>query len=210
MSARWWYCAVIFGLTVAFVADQSRGPFVFGADKKPSSKKNVKKKGAGAANTTPINLPEDLTAVVLTYDPGLGAGQPDRKGEAPMLKIHGDGTVDVTNPPDGKQASGKLSGKEMKELLSFIVHQQDFLALNAAMIDEEINKAAAASGAFTDTRGIGNTTITVKLADKENTVSYRAATIHAKKLPQAALLVRYAETEKVLADVALKTLKGKK
>jgi hypothetical protein len=208
MSACWRRSAVIFGLAAALVADQGRGQFACGADKKPSSKKNVKKKNA--EDLPPINLPADLNEVVLTYDPGLGAGQPDRKGEAPMLKIHGDGTVDVTNPPDGRQASGKLNEKEMKELLSFIVHDQDFLTLNSAMIDEEINKAAAANGAFTDTRGIGNTTITVKLADKQNTVSYRAATIHAKKLQKATLLVRYAETEKRLADVASKTLKGKK
>jgi hypothetical protein len=98
----------------------------------------------------------------------------------------------------------------MKELLSFIVHDQDFLALNSAMMDEEINKAAAASGAFTDTRGIGTSTITVKLADKTNTVSYRAAMIHAKKLPKAVLLGRFAESEKRLSDVALKVFKGKK
>lgn len=208
MSARWWHSAVILSLAAALVSNHGQGPFAFGADKKPSSKKNAKKKNID--DLPPISLPADLNEIVLTYDPGLGAGQPDRKGEAPMLKIHGDGAVDVTNPPDGRQASGKLTEKEMKELLSFIVNEQDFLTLNSAMIDEEINKAAAASGAFTDTRGIGNTTITVKLADKQNTVSYRAATLHAKKLPKAALLVRYAETEKRLADVALKTLKSKK
>ncbi len=207
MCGPWFRCALILTVAACWLGEHGGPQLAWSADKKSSSKKAKKKP---AADLPPINLPDDPNAVVLTYDPGVGAGKPERKGAAPCLTVHVDGTMEFVNPVDGAQASGKLNDKEFKELLSFVVHEQDFLTLTAALMDEDVNKNAAAAGAFTDTRGIGNTVIEVKLADKQNSVGYRAATLHQKKMPKAELIARFAETEKRLADLAVKVAKGSK
>ena len=173
------------------------------ATKKPAAKKTAKKKKSNA-DLPPIKLPDDPNQTILSYDPGLGAGQPERKGAAPMLKIKRDGEVIVTNPVDGTEKTGKLKEKELNDLLSFIVHDQEFLTLTAAMIDEDLNALARSSGGFTDVRGIGTSVISVQLADKQNQVNYRAAMIYHSKHPKSEQIARFALTEKKLQDIAVK------
>ena len=210
MFASCWRNALILGIAIIVIADPCCEHPASSAEsgKKSSSKKSSKKRNYD--DLPPIQLPDDPNTVVLSYDPGVGAGQPARQGEPPYLKILADGTVKVTNPETGAQASSQLNEKDWRELLEFVIYDQEFLTLTAAMLDEEINKLAATSGSFTDVRGIGTSVIAVKLADKQNSVSYRAAMIYHKKLPKAKEIARFAETEKRLSDLALKVGKGKK
>lgn len=197
----WLFCLaamLTFGLGAA--------PVVNGADTKKSSSKKTKK---NKADLPPIELPKDAEEIVVSYDPGVGAGQEERKGEAPMFKIRANGSATFTNMADGEKKTTQLTDKEFKELLEFIVHDQEFLTLTNAMIDEDLNKAAAAAGSFTDVRGIGTSVIQVKLADKQNQLSYRAAVLYHQKMPKAKELARFAQVEKRLSDLAVKVAKSK-
>jgi hypothetical protein len=153
-----------------------------------------------------FTLPKDPKAVVISYDPGAGGFI--RKGEAPYLKIQADGQVTVTNLHDGSKKEGKLTVKELEELLTFIVKGNDFFALDKAKIDDGI-KEAAGKGPFLAVGGAGTSVIGVNVNEKKHEVSFRAAKAFQSAYPKVKMLGQFVAIEKRLSDLGASTAKGK-
>jgi hypothetical protein len=170
------------------------GPAVRAEDKKPDDKKPA------------IVLPRDPKAVVITYDPGAGGFV--RKGEAPYLRIRADGQVTVTDLLDGTKKEGKLTAKELDELLRFVIRDKDFATITAAKIDDGI-KDAAGKGPFIAIGGAGTSVITVENDGKKHEVSYRGASAYLRTYPKVDVLARFVAVEKRLADLGATVAKGK-
>jgi len=168
-------------------------------DKRADEKKDDKKPA--------IVLPKDPKTVVLTYDPG--AGGIVRKGEAPHLKIQADGSVTVVNVIDGTKKEGKITAKELEELLKFVIQEKEFLSVTAAKIDTGIKDAAAASGTFVAIGGAGTSAISVENDGKKHEVSFRGAGAYLGTYPKVEPLARFVAVEKKLADLAATVAKGK-
>jgi hypothetical protein len=169
-------------------------------DKKADDKKDDKKPPA-------VVLPKDSKTVVLTYDPGAGGFV--RKGEAPYLKIQADGAVTVVNLFDGTKKEGKLTAKELDELLKFVIQEKDFTSVTAAKIDAGIKDAAAASGKFIAVGGAGTSVIMVENDGKKHEVSFRGAGAYLGAYPMVDPLARFVAVEKKLSDLATSVAKGK-
>jgi hypothetical protein len=171
----------------------------FGSVGRAGDKKSDDKKPA-------IVLPKDPKAVVITYDPGAGGFI--RKGEAPYLKIQADGQVTVTNLHDGTKKEGKLTAKELDELLRFVIQDKDFSTITAAKIDEGI-KDAAGKGPFIAIGGAGTSVIMVENDGKKHEVSYRGASAYLRTYPKVDVLARFVAIEKRLSDLGATVSKGK-
>jgi hypothetical protein len=153
-----------------------------------------------------IVLPKDPKAVVLTFDPGAGGFV--RKGEAPYLRIQADGQVTVVSLFDGSKKEGKLTAKELDELLRFVIQDQDFTSITAAKIDAGI-KDAAGKGPFIAVGGAGTSVITVENDGKKHEVSYRGASAYLRAYPKVDPLARFVAVEKRLSDLGATVAKGK-
>ncbi len=154
----------------------------------------------------PIVLPKDPKAVVLSYDPGAGGFI--RKGEAPYLKIQGDGSVTVTNLHDGAKKEAKLTAKELDDLLRFVIVDKKFFDLTEKKIQAAINEAAA-KGPFIAIGGAGTAKITVEANGKKHEVSFRGASAYLQAYPKAEVLPLFVAVEKRLNDYAIGVAKGK-
>jgi hypothetical protein len=187
-------CAVV-ALVALLVGASWSGSVIRAEDKKPEEKKPA------------IVLPKDPKTVVLTYDPGAGGFV--RKGEAPQLKIQADGQVTSVSPFDGTKKEGKLTAKELDELLRFVIQDKDFLSLTKEKIDAGINAAAAATGKFIAVGGAGTSAIMVENDGKKHEVSFRGASLYLQAYPKVDPLARYAAIEKRLSDLAQSVGKGK-
>src|SRR4051794_20310687 len=137
--------------------------------------------------------PKDPKAVVLTYDPGAGGFV--RKGEAPYLKVQADGSVTVVSLFDGTKKEGKLTAKELDELLKFVIQDKDFLSVTAAKIDAGIKDAAANTGKFIAVGGAGTSVITVENDGKKHEVSFRGASAYLQTYPKVDPLERFVAVE---------------
>jgi hypothetical protein len=144
---------------------------------------------------------------VLTYDPGAGGFK--RKGEAPYLKIQADGSVTVVSVFDGSKKEGKLTAKELDELLKFVIQDKDILSVTTAKIDAGIKDAAANSGKFIAVGGAGTSAITVENDSKKHEVSYRGASSYLQTYPKVDVLARYVAIEKRLSDLGATVAKAK-
>ena len=78
---------------------------------------------AGVDTKAGIVLPKDPKAVVLSFDPGAGGFI--RKGAAPYLAIQADGTVTVVNLHTGDKKEGKLTAKQVEDLVRFAAADSD-------------------------------------------------------------------------------------
>jgi glucose/arabinose dehydrogenase len=154
----------------------------------------------------PGGAPKDPKAVVLTYDPGAGGFI--RKGQPPYLRIQADGQVTVTDLHDGSIKEGKLTAKELEDLLRFVVQDQDFFNVTAAKIDDGI-KEAMGKGPGIAIGGAGTSVIMVQANDKKHEVSYRGASAFLQTFPKVEVLGRFVAVEKRLADLANSVVKGK-
>ncbi len=153
-----------------------------------------------------IVLPKEGKTVVLSFDPGANGFI--RKGEAPYLKIQADGQVTVTNVFDGTKKEAKLTAKELDELLSFVITENDLFNVTTAKIDDAI-KTASANGPFIALGGASTSVIKIEANDKKHEVSYRGAVAYLKAYPKAKVLPEYVAVEKRLSDYAASVLKGK-
>jgi hypothetical protein len=181
--------ALLAALTITSLGSAGRAE-----DKKPDDKKPA------------IVLPKDPKAVVLTYDPGAGGFV--RKGEAPYLKIQADGQVTVVSVFDGSKKEGKLTEKELDEVLRFVIQDKDFLTVTEAKISDGI-KDAAGKGPFVVVNGAGTSVITVENDGKKHTASYRGASSYLQTYPKVDALARFVAVEKRLADLGATVAKGK-
>ncbi len=163
-------------------------------DKKPDDKKAA------------VVLPKDPKAVVLTYDPGAGGFI--RKGEAPYLTVQADGQVTVVSVFDGSKKEGKLTAKELDELLRFVIQDKDFLAVTEAEIADGI-KDAAGKGPFVAVTGAGTSVIAVTNDGKKHEVSYRGASSYLQTYPKVDPLARFVAVEKRLGELGATVAKGK-
>jgi hypothetical protein len=151
-------------------------------------------------------LPKDPKAVVLSFDPGAGGFI--RKGEAPYLKIQADGQVTVTSLFDGSKMEGKLTPKELQDLLRFVVQEKAFFDLSEKKIADAI-KDAYPNGPFIAVGGAGTSVIAVQANGKKHEVSYRAAAAFQQAYPKADELARFAAVEKRLSELAAAVAKKK-
>jgi hypothetical protein len=147
-----------------------------------------------------IVLPKDAKVIVISYDPGAGGFI--RKGEAPYLKIQADGQVTVTSVHNGMKKEGKLTVKELEDLLKLIVDENDFFSVDKARIDAGI-KEAAGNGPFIAVGGAGTSVIAINVNDKKHEVSFRAASTFSKTYPKAKMVGQYAAIEKKLSELAI-------
>jgi hypothetical protein len=153
-----------------------------------------------------IVLPKDPKAVVLSYDPGAGGFV--RKGASPYLRIQANGQVTVTNLLNGTKKESKLTVKQVKDLLGFVIQKSDFFDLSDAKINKAIQKAAG-KGPFIAIGGAGTTVISAEANGKKHTVSYRGAAAYLRVYPKVKLLAQFVAIEKRLSDLAASVEKGK-
>lgn len=179
---------------LAALAVSALGPAGRAGDKKPDDKKPA------------VVLPKDPKAVVLTYDPGAGGFV--RKGDAPYLRVQADGQVTVVSVFDGSKTEGKLTPKELDELLRFVVQDKDFLAVTEAKIADGITDAAG-KGPFLAVSGAGTSAIVVTNDGKTHGVSYRGAASFLQAYPKVDPLARFVAVEKRLAELGATVAKGK-
>jgi hypothetical protein len=153
-----------------------------------------------------IVLPKDPKAVVISYDPGAGGFV--RKGPAPYLRIHADGAVVVTNLFNGAKKESNLTPMQLKELLRFIVKENDFFALSAPKIADDI-KTAAGKGPFIAIGGAGTSVVNIRVNGKKHEVSYRGASAYLRVYPKVKTLAQFVAVEKRLSDLGRSVEKGK-
>lgn len=170
------------------------GSISVGDEKKPADKKPA------------IPLPMDPKAVVLSFDPGQAGFI--RKGEAPYLKIQRGGNVVVTSLLDGTMKEGKLTEKELDDLVRFVVEEQGFLKVTEKKINDGI-KEASAKGPFIAVGGAGTSVISVQLAEKKHEVSFRGASAYSQTYPKVVPLAQYAAVEKRLQELGASLEKKK-
>ena len=153
-----------------------------------------------------IVLPKDPKAVVLSYDPGAGGFI--RKGEAPYLKIQANGQITVTDLHTGAKTEGKLTAKELEDLLAFVVVENDLYNVTAAKMNDAI-KTASANGPFIAIGGAGTSVITVEVNEKKHEVSFRAAGTYLNTYPKVQVVPQFVAVEKKLSALGLSVVKGK-
>src|ERR1700722_18054886 len=153
-----------------------------------------------------IVLPKDPKGVVLTFDPGANGFV--RKGEPPYIKIQADGQVFVTNVFNGTKTEGKLTPKELEDLLRFVVGEKDFFNVTAAKIDEGI-KEESKSGKIIAVNGAGTSEINVQVNGKKHAVKYRGASAYQKVYNTIKALEQYVAVENRLSELARSVEKKK-
>lgn len=194
-----WLLSAVAGAFVALGMALPAGPCR--ANDKPGAKKEKDEASAQIA------LPKDPKAVVLSYDPGAGGFI--RKGPPPYLEILANGQVTVTNLHTGMKKESKLTDKELKDLVKFVVDDQSFLQVTADKINDGI-KEASKNGPFIAVGGAGTSVIAVQLSDKKkHEVSYRGASAYLQTYPKVVPLARYVAVEKRLSDLGLSIEKAK-
>lgn len=116
-------------------------------------------------------LPKDPKAVVISMD-DKGGFTPPRKTKDPSMSILRDGTVRV---PDlfglGKDVSGKISEKELQELLKFAIEDNKFFEYDDKKVAAKMKKAGKPPFAIADA---ATTVVEIRLADKSNKASQYA------------------------------------
>lgn len=74
-----------------------------------------------------IKLPDGKNAVAITLDMFGRCEFGNRKNDEPLMAVRADGSVQVGSPYDYQsRAKGSISVGELKELLSFMIKEQDF------------------------------------------------------------------------------------
>jgi hypothetical protein len=163
---------------------------------------------AVAADKKPaITLPKDPKAIVLSYDPGANGFV--RKGAAPYLKIQADGQVTVINVFNGAKKEGKLTAKELDDLLRFVIVENDVFNVTAAKIEEGIKAEIAKGAGAIAVGGAGTGVINVQTNDKKHEVSYRGASAYLQAYPKVKPLEQFVAIEKRLSTLGTSIEKGK-
>jgi hypothetical protein len=153
------------------------------------------------AQQTPIVLPADGSAIVITMDSRGGFPQPGppRKNMNPSLTVRADGRVTVLVDGQGivPDIERNLPADKVQELLRFIVTDQQFFASD--LTSEEIWRAIRAEDAR---RGRGSrwadvpdTVIRIKTADAEKEIIFNGVGAYARTYPTVAALGRLLAVE---------------
>ena len=138
------------------------------------------------------DLPQDSKAVVITLDQRGGYGP--RLPPQPMLEICGDGTVRTY----GKATPGKLTPKELQELLGFIVKKQRFFEHKNATVSGKVRQILKNQKVSASIVDAATTTITVRLEKKSGEAGHHALAWAAQQYPGVPELARLAAIEKRL------------
>ena len=157
-------------------------------------------KGTGRDQRSAYPLPKDPKAVVISLD-YKGGFTPPRKKNTPALSILRDGTVLM---PDryglSQDVTGKISPRELQQLLHFIIEENQFLKYDAAKVKEKIRKAAA--GRFLPRIADAPTTvISVQPADRKHTASHYALRFAASQHKSVRELQQLAAIERRLTHL---------
>ncbi len=176
----------------------------------PNPKKQPEEKPADVA------LPKDPKAVVISFDQRLGnAIQAPRPA---VLTIYADGKMVHLPMENGnfagkpKQTEGKLTEKELKDLMRFIVNEQKFFEYDNQATHNELQKAITAAGlnfaAGIDVRA-PVTNLKIKTAEKEQEVACPSVWFCATQYPKCVPVVRVHEIQRRLEEIITK-MTGKK
>lgn len=150
-----------------------------------------------ADKKTVYELPKDPKAVVISFD-WKGGFTPPRKKMDPALSILRDGTVLM---PDrfglGKDASGKISQKELQSLLRFAIEENKFFQFDAAAVKDKVRKANKGRPAIV-IADAPSSVLEIRLAKKSHKASYYALTFAANRNKTIAELQQLAAIQKRL------------
>ena len=157
-----------------------------------------------------FKLPKDPKAVVISFD-WKGGFTPPRKNMAPVLSILADGTLLM---PDrfgmAKDVTGKITRKELQDLLRFAITENKFFKFDAAKVKEKVRKASAGRPriAIADAP---SSVVEIKLAGKSHKASYYALGFAARQYKTVAELQQlYAIQQRLNRLMNVTRLGGKK
>ena len=144
-------------------------------------------------------LPNDPDAVVLSLD-FQGGYAPKRKNQAPYLEVRADGSLRVPDRSGGEpDLVGKLSPKELKELLDFVIDEQRILDFDAERVQAAMR--AAKGKALPVVCDAADTVITVVLAGRRKEARLNALEYYARACPKVEELQRLAAISRRLRTI---------
>lgn len=127
-----------------------------------------------SAEKSAYKLPKNPKAVVISFD-WAGGFTPPRKSNAPVLSILRDGTV---NMPDrfglSKDVTGKISQRELQELLAFAIKTNKFFEYDPAKVKKKIEIESKKRPFIPRIADAPSSVIFIQIAGKSHKVSHYA------------------------------------
>lgn len=156
----------------------------------------------GFDEKTAYELPEDGKTAVIELD-YKGGFTPPRKKDDPALSILADGTVLM---PDrygmSKDVTGKLSQRELQELLRFVILDQQFAKIDPAALKLAVQEEQKKRGGFAiQIADAPNTWVRVSVKGHEHEAQYYALGMAANQNPTVDGLQDFHAIEKRLQNV---------
>lgn len=162
-----------------------------------------------AAEPQEIPLPKDAKAAVISLD-FRGGFTPPRKSNDPYLVIRADGSMTVTDPfGQQKTVEGKLSAKDLQELLRFAVRDNDFFGFDAAKVAAAVKAEQAKKGPGIAIADAATTIIRINADGKEHEAKYYALGLAANQHPAVKQLGQLRAIEQKLQNVMKGVRDGK-
>jgi hypothetical protein len=184
--------------------------------------------------TTPdkpaIRLPNDANAVVLRMDRSLEAA----RGPKMVLTVHADGRVvaevpdgllslsaselteyarGLANPadpaaPKGQVLEGRLSARELEEVLRFTLHDQEFFQFDPVAVKAAIREKYQSDGNVKDSTDATTTVFHIQTADRRHEVRWSRLTKAAWDFPKVERLLQLFAVDQRLSQVFYVLLAG--
>jgi RNA polymerase sigma factor (sigma-70 family) len=201
-----------------FVTNQQSQFFVYqlerlDAEEKPRAKEKPAEGDATKDQKKDILLPKDPKAVVIYFD--LRHGNAVEADRPPVLAIHADGKVVITDPTGAaKNVEGKLTAKELQDLMRFVVVDRKFYASSNNDVQTALMNAVRDAGlAFANGIDLRApvTHLSIYTRDKDQEVSCPSLEFCAGRYPKCESVVRLFQIQERL-DKLMKQMreKGKK
>jgi len=144
-------------------------------------------------------LPQDPDAIVLSLDFQGGYG-PRRRNPAPYLEVRADGGLRAPDRTGGKQdLHGKLSPKELQELLEFVVDEERIFDFDSGRVLAAMREAKG--DAFPVIMDAADTVVTVRLEGRRKVVRLNALEYYARVCPKVAELQRFEAVRRRLGAI---------
>jgi hypothetical protein len=151
-------------------------------------------------------LPEDANAVVVRWE------VIDEEGVLRhRLTVHADGRVEALAPSPagpGAPVRGRLAAEELQDLLRFIVHDQEFFAFDARLIDRDLRRAYLYDGQINSPSDRLTTRVRVRTADRKHDANWHQLASATVLFPEARHLHQLSRVERRLRNVLLLQVAG--
>jgi hypothetical protein len=127
------------------------------------------------------------------------------------LAVRADGRVEVQAlSPVGTEtpARGQLAAEELQDLLRFVVHDQEFFAFNARLVDRDLRRAYLYDGLLDSPNDRVTTRVRVRTAEREHDAKWHQLASAALLFPEAERLHQLVRVERRLRNILMVLMAG--